>query len=390
MAVNNMTVIEGKHYRTGERVSLDIREGKIANVRLRHDHATHALPWVAPGLVDLQINGYGGRDFNTLPLTEQLVSDVARRLWREGVTSFFPTIITNSDESISSAMQTIARACAQHRDVARSVKGIHLEGPFISPEDGPRGAHSAEYVKAPDWELFQRWQEAAGGRIKIVTLSPEWPEACHFIEKCADSGVTVSIGHTAASAEQIREAVAAGATLSTHFGNGAHLMLPRHPNYLWEQLAQDELWTCVIADGFHLPESVLKTVLKVKKEQALLVSDAVSLSGLPPGEYETHVGGRVVLTPEGRLHTAADSRILAGSAQMLTWGVRHLVRSGLTDLAEAWEMGSVRPAHFMDLPSKRGLSPGAPADLVLFKFDEDEMTILQTIQAGKDVFTQFT
>ena len=142
-----------------------------------------------------------------------------------------------------------------------------------------------------------------------------------FIEKCAGAGVTVSIGHTGASPEQIREAVKAGATMSTHLGNGAHVQLRRHPNYLWEQLAHDELSACIIADGFHLPDAVMKVFLRVKGPRAMLVSDAVYLSGLAPGTYETHIGGKVVLTPEGRLHLAGNPDLLAGATETLAGGV---------------------------------------------------------------------
>jgi N-acetylglucosamine-6-phosphate deacetylase len=174
--------------------------------------------------------------------------------------------------------------------------------------------------------------------------------------------------------------------MTTHFGNAAHLMLPRHPNYLWEQLAQDELWTCVIADGFHLPDQVLKVVMKVKGARAMLVSDAVSLSGMPPGQYATPVGGRVVLTREGRLHLAENEKLLAGSAQMLVRGVEHMVSSGLAGLAEAWQMASVRPAGFMGLPVAAGLDVGAPADLVLLRRDGNALRVEQTYKAGELVW----
>jgi N-acetylglucosamine-6-phosphate deacetylase len=308
-----------------------------------------------------------------------------RAIWRDGVTSCFPTVITNAPDAITAAMRTIAVACDRDPVTARGVAGVHLEGPFISPDDGARGAHPREYVRPPDWDLFRRWQEAAGGRIRILTMSPEWPGSAGFIARCAESGVTVSIGHTSATSEQIRDAVRAGARMSTHLGNAAHLMLPRHPNYLWEQLAQDELWTCVIADGFHLPDQVLKVVIRVKGERAMLVSDAVSLSGMPPGAYATPVGGRVVLTAQGRLHLAENDKLLAGSAQMLIRGIEHLIRSGLAGLAQAWDMASVRPAGFMGLPAAAGLTAGAPADLVLLRRQENLLRLEQTYKAGEAV-----
>jgi N-acetylglucosamine-6-phosphate deacetylase len=384
------TVVTALDYASGQLCTIKMSEGRIESkeaVDSGGDIDSTTL-YVAPGLVDLQINGYAGADFNQLPIPAGMTSQMSRSLWREGVTSYCPTVITNSPEAILEAMEAIDRDCQDDPDTERAVAGIHLEGPFISPEDGARGAHLAAAVMAPDWEWFSRWQEAAGGRIRILTLSPEWPGSDAFIARCTASGVTVSIGHTSASSVQIAGAVRAGARMSTHLGNGTHLSLPRHPNYIWEQLAQDELWSCVIADGFHLPDQVLKVVLKVKGPQALLVSDAVALCGMPPGHYDAAVGGRVTLTPEGKLHLAGNERLLAGSAQMLLRGIEHLSRRGLTDLANAWEMASVRPAAFMGWDTASGLAVGAPADLVVFRRSDEEgsLVVERTYKAGKLVY----
>lgn len=381
------TVIEGIHYATNQPISLSFENGYIREMQSLFKQKDASLPYIAPGLVDLQINGFRGFDFNTLPLSQELVEQCTQVLWEEGVTFYYPTIITNSDEAIEEAVKTISQACENNKMVDECVAGIHVEGPFISPEDGPRGAHGKDFVKAPDWELFQRWQEAANGRIKIMTMSPEWPDSAQFISKCAESGVIVSIGHTAATPEQIQSAVAAGARMSTHLGNGAHLMLPRHPNYLWEQLAQDDLSTCLVADGFHLPESLLKVAISAKGSKSMIVSDAVYLSGLEPGEYDTHIGGKVELTPEGRLHMRDNPKLLAGSVKMLKDGITHLTRKGLSNLDEAWNMASIRPAKLTDLPAKQGLAKGAPADLVVFNWEGEKVNIEQTYKSGNVVYS---
>jgi N-acetylglucosamine-6-phosphate deacetylase len=377
------------HYATGEAISIRIEKGLFQSFN-RLDAPEADLPRIAPGLVDLQINGFTGHDINALPPAGDTLQKMIRALWREGVTTCYPTVITNSPETITATMLTLARACDSDADTARGVGGIHLEGPFISPDDGARGAHDRRFVAPPDWEQFRRWQGAAGGRIRIVTMSPEWPQSADFITRCAQSGVTVSIGHTSATPAQIADAVRAGARMSTHLGNAAHLMLPRHPNYLWEQLAQDDLWACVIADGFHLPDQVLKVIMKVKGDRTMLVSDAVALAGMPPGPYTMPVGGKVVLTPQGRLHLAANENLLAGSAQMLLKGIEHLVRSRLATLAQAWDMASIRPASFMNLPTAGGLTPGAPADFVLFRRTADKIDLEATYKAGHAVFNRST
>lgn len=374
-------MIRGRHYRSGLGISLGFKNSVISTVGKGKGPA-----YIGPGLVDLQINGFRGFDFNTLPVPDDLPGRVTRELWTQGVTSFYATVITNAPDAIEACVHAIARACARDGDAAAGIAGIHLEGPFISPEDGPRGAHEKRHVTAPDWKKFQSWQKAAGGRIRLITMSPEWPSSAAFIRRCADSGVTVSVGHTAASVEQIRYAVAAGASMSTHLGNGCHLMLPRHPNYLWEQLAQDALAACVIADGFHLPDAVIKAIMRVKGPNAMLASDAVYLSGLKPGRYRTHIGGKVVLTDDGRLHLEKNPKLLAGSVQMLIRSVEHLIRSGLTDPGEAWEMASTRPAFAMRLAQGRGLEPNAPADLCMFDREADRITLLETWKSGRKVY----
>lgn len=374
----------GKHYRTGLPIEVGIREGRITAItELEVSPPVDCLPWLAPGLVDLQVNGGWGLDLNTAPLCPDTVVQLTRKLQSQGVTSYCPTLITNSSVRLAEAASVIAKAVRLNPDAAEGIVGIHLEGPFLSPEDGPRGAHPRQHIVPPDWEALTRWQEAAEGLIRIITLSPEWPGSASFIVQCCESGILVSIGHTAATSEQIREAVSAGAVMSTHLGNGAHLMLPRHPNYLWEQLAADELYGCMIADGHHLPLSVLAVILRMKRNRAILVSDAVSLSGMPPGSYHLHIGGDVVLTAEGRLHLAGQPELLAGSAMMLPDQVGYLVEAGLCGLPDAWDCASVHPARLLGLKQAAGLEVGAPADIVSFNIDGGKLSVLQCWKNGR-------
>src|SRR5687767_6042597 len=207
----------------------------------------------AAGLIDIQINGYDGVDFNAPSSnTEQIVS-ATRKLRRTGVSAFCPTIITESFDHMAQCVSNLVRAAGESPEFARAMLGVHVEGPYISPEDGPRGAHPKRHARPPDWAEFQRLQDAASGRIRIVTLSPEWSGAIDFIERATDSGVVAAIGHTAATPAQISDAARAGARLSTHLGNGSHAKIDRHPNYIWEQLANDDLWASFIVDGHHLP-----------------------------------------------------------------------------------------------------------------------------------------
>lgn len=380
------------HYESGVLVALTIADGKIAALEELPPQAAGEAEnplFIGPGFVDIQINGYAGRDFTSPPVSESRFAEVSRLLWKEGITTYYPTLVTHTPEAIAHSLRTIGDCCRHDRTAARAIAGIHLEGPFISPEDGARGVHGKAYVRPPDWDLFCTWQEAAEGRIKLLTLSPEWPQSDSFIRRCTASGVKVAIGHTAATPSQIRSAAEAGAQLSTHLGNGAHLLLPRHPNYIWDQLAEDRLWASVIADGFHLPDAVLKVMMKVKEERIFVTTDASFVSGLPPGDYETHAGGKVRLTREGRLHLAANPELLAGSAQMQTEVIKHLTRSKLVSFAAAWNMCSLRPARFVGIEAMKGLAAGAPADFVLFrKWADGSVRIVNTYKDGDLVYNE--
>jgi N-acetylglucosamine-6-phosphate deacetylase len=342
---------------------------------------------VAPGFLDLQINGYAGFDFNfgAWGGAGEVVTEVAPILdlaARAGTPLLCPTITTNGHEAMAAALRAIAAACARDRGVARAIPAVHVEGPWIAAEDGPRGAHPREHVRPPDRDEFQRFQEAADGRIRIVTLAPEAPGALPFIEHLAAEGVVVALGHTGASPETIREAVRAGARMSTHLGNGAHAMLQRHPNYIWEQLACDELDASVIADGFHLPPAVLKCIARVKGPQRLaLVSDAVSLGGLPPGRY---AGGVREVLPSGKV-VVADTPYLAGSGHLLNTCVANAVRFAALTLAEAVRCVSAVPARILGLDGRKGaLAPGYDADLTLFRLPaEGPLEIAATMRAGE-------
>jgi N-acetylglucosamine-6-phosphate deacetylase len=268
------------------------------------------------------------------------------------------------------------------------MEAFHVEGPYISPEDGPRGAHPQRWVRSPDLDEFRRFQDAARGNIRLVTLSPEWPEAPGFIENIVREGVAASIGHTRASAEQIAAAVSAGATLSTHIGNGAHSVLPRHPNYIWDQLADDRLAASFIVDGIHLPQSFLKVALRAKGlERSLLVTDAVMPAGCAPGFYQLGEV-EVELHADGSVRMRAGSR-LAGSALRMDHAIRNVLRLADFSLREAVAMATRNPARVGRIPCRqRGLATGERADLVRFRYDETtkEIEVLETYLSGKPVF----
>ncbi len=369
--------IEGIHYATSHVIRVGIHEGYIHSISdvdeaIQNEPDIKAvLPVLAPGLVDLQVNGYKGVDFNAPDLTPEKIQKVSSELLSLGVITYFPTLITGPSDRVSTSLKTLASS---------EIGGIHLEGPFISAEDGPRGAHPKKHCRLPDGDLVKKWQEEARGGIKIMTLAPELPGSLELIKICLDLGMVVALGHTAASGEDIRRAVDAGASLSTHLGNGAHAILPRHPNYIWEQLAEDGLFASMIADGFHLSPSVLKVFARTKGEKGILVSDSMVYAGMTPGNYDSPAAGRVCLTEEGKLHIQGNPGLLAGSASTLPRGVQHMAE--LIPFQKAWDMGSVNPSRLMNPDLGHGLRVGAPADLVLLQLLNGKMEVRSVCKRG--------
>ncbi len=371
------------HYATGQLIELQLQQDRLAALTdLSSEPIDLSAGWVAPALFDLQINGCAGISFNSPKLTLPDIQRVVAECRRHGIASFCPTLITAPAESLLHGFRTLRQACASDPELDRAMPCFHLEGPYISPEDGPRGAHPRAQVRPPTWEEFQRFQDAAGGRIRLVTLAPEIDGAVPFIERLTGSGVVVAIGHTAANRSQIQAAITAGARLSTHLGNGSHALLPRHENYIWEQLAADELWASVISDGHHLPPAVLKCLLRVKTPaRTVLTCDASSLAGLPPGryrewdqEFEVQPGGKVVVP---------GTSYLAGSGVFTDACLSQVLRHTGVSLQDALDMAGARPRQLLGLPPVE-LAPGAVADLVLFDWTPGQpFQVRATIVAGR-------
>lgn len=345
--------------------------------------------YIAPGWIDIQVNGFAGVDYCSPTAPQDQIARSIQALYSTGVTRFFPTVITGSFQAMTGALGNLARAKRGLPEGA-AIEGMHVEGPHISPEDGPRGAHPVEWVRQPDIEEYKRWQDAAEGAIKLVTVSPEWPGTPAYIEHLVRDGVAVSIGHMNAGAAQIQDAVQAGATLSTHLGNGAHKVLPRHPNYIWEQLAEDRLAASFIIDGIHLSRTFTKVALRAKGiERSILITDAVMPAGCPPGPYKLGVVD-VELSPDGSRVTLLGGTRLAGSVLRMDRGISNLIRThGLTP-AEAITMATRNPARIGRIAHRqRGLATGERADLVVFHIDADQNIVVEkTIVGGECVYSR--
>ena len=379
----NSMIIEGILYSTNKPVSIEISDGKIIGIKQTQKSTDGPQLIVAPGLVDIQINGYNGIDFSDPDLTAEDLKKIIKGLWEVGVTTILATVTTNGHEDLMSSFKALSNALTDP-DVSMSVPGYHLEGPYISPVQGFRGAHPEMYIRQPDLQEFKQYREAANNMIRLITVAPEFDGSIPLIRYCTDNDIVVSLGHHNGTAEQITAAVDAGASLSTHLGNGCANTIHRHNNPIWPQLAEDRLSASIITDGFHLNQEEVQTFYKVKGDElTILVSDAVDLAGLPPGEY-TRWGGTVVLTPDVVKFPAEN--VLAGAASPLSKCVGNMMRFTGCSLESAINMASRNPARLMGLDDIGEIQEGKRADLILFTMDDNEMDIRQTILNGDVVY----
>jgi len=377
---------EGIDALTGKAVELQIEQGRITGIK--PIKTSDRLPYLAAGFFDIQVNGYRGHGYSHENLCEESIRKIVTALDASGTTHHLPTLVTLPDERMVDNLQTIARAVKRNRDIGSAIAGIHIEGPYLSAEDGPRGAHDAAYIRDPDFAEFSRWQEAAEGLIRLITLAPERKGAIDFIQKVTAAGVVAAIGHSAAEAGLIAKAVEAGARMTTHLGNGSHSLLPRLKNYIWEQLADDRLAASIICDGFHLPPSVVKVFRRAKGlEQLILASDVAYYGGLAPGLYRFE-NTEVRVFEDGHLGLAGTD-FLAGAAHLLDRDIAGFMEFTGCSLAETLPLCTTNPARLLGVPqSGSKIEINAPADLVLFNYPQgaQRLEIIKTLRNGRTVF----
>lgn len=381
--MNNLVEIEATHYETGKPVRLEIRNGLIGSITEMPESEKCSNLYIAPGLIDNQINGYKGIDFSDTGLTTLKIRKAVETINRDGVTSFLPTIITGSHGNLLKCFRNLSTAM-KDEVVRYSVAGFHLEGPYISSEEGFYGCHPVAFIRKPSWHEFEQYQEAADGNIRLVTLSPELAGCIQFIDKCVRHNIVVAIGHSNATAEQINRAVAHGARLSTHLGNGCANLIDRHRNPLWPQLANDLLTPSIIADGHHLLPEEVQVFYKVKgPHNIILTSDVTHLIGMTPGRY-IFLGSEVVLTNEGLIENPVLN-CLAGASMPLRTGVGNAMKFTGCTLGEAVNMASGNIARIYSLSDRGSLTTGKRADLILFEMDGNAPIIKQVIVKGRMV-----
>lgn len=285
----------------------------------------------AIGYFDIQVNGYGGFDFNSNDLTLEQMHEACAMLQRDGVDGILATFVTDYIPQMRARIARIVRYRQQDPLIAQLIQGLHIEGPFINPLDGYRGAHFLNAVQPANVSDMELLLEAGAGLVRIVTLAPEADAGFTVTRLLAQRGVTVSAGHCNPSLEQLRGAIDAGLRMFTHLGNGCPMMLPRHDNIIQRALSlADSLWLCFIADGAHIPFFALRNYLRaVGLQRCLVVTDAIAPAGKGPGQYR--LGRWDLLIGEDLVARSPDGSHLIGSAVGMPRATRNLVEQvGLT------------------------------------------------------------
>jgi N-acetylglucosamine-6-phosphate deacetylase len=378
--------VEGIHYASGRPVRVIVVDGFISGI----DDLIPAtdpidLPYIAPGLIDNQVNGYANIDFSGDNLDSSGLLIAANAIWKEGVTSFIPTLITGSHEHLKRNFGILGKALDESELLRLSVPGFHLEGPYISPIEGFRGCHPSGFIRKPSEDELKEYQDASGKRIIQVTVAPEAKGAMEFIHYCHSTGLIVAMGHTNASASEVHMAADAGVRLSTHLGNGCANMIHRHHNPLWPQLDDDRLIPTIIADGHHLLPEEIRVFLRVKGHRnIILTSDVTYLAGMPAGKY-SFLGAEVLLTEDGMLLNE-EQNCLAGASFPLKRGVEKMMEFTGCSLEESIDMASANVARVYGFSDRGELLPGRRADMILFEVNDGRIKIEKTLIMGNPVF----
>jgi N-acetylglucosamine-6-phosphate deacetylase len=365
---------------------VEIQKHNISSVRMIGPTDSER-PFISPGFVDIQINGFAGVDFSDQNLDAQTAIGVLPAIWKTGVTSFCATLITDTIDRLERSFEILEEARKADTRFDATIPCYHLEGPYLSP-GGARGAHNPDLMRPPDWSEFLRLQKAAGGNIAIVTLAPELPGAREFIRFAHAAGVVVAIGHTDGAPEDIHKAIEAGAELSTHLGNGCPQYIHRHQNPVWAQIAAEGLQASLICDGFHLPADLVRTIYKAKGiDRCILVTDAIHAATLPPGRYSLS-GLEIELLPSGQV-LRSDRESMAGSTLTMNRAIPNFRKLASTSLQEALQAATTNPARLLrhDRVCVK-LEPGQPANLVVFRVETHSLHIETVLLRGEQVYAE--
>ena len=317
-----------------------------------------------PGLVDLQVEGYRGAEFPSPDLTKEDFVRLCRWIVESGTTAFLPTLHTVPEDLYKRNLSIIV-SMLDTEELGSRIPGVHIEGPFISPEDGARGAHNAEWVRKPDVEYLSRMIEWADGKIKLLTIAAELEGAEELTRYAVEKGITVSLGHQMADEDDIARLVSAGAKALTHLGNGVPQNLGRHRNPIWAGLANDDLSAMMITDGHHLPPAIVKTFIRTKGiGRCIVISDGSPLVGMPAGRYRAS-GNDAVLDASGRLYNPHTGYLVGSSSTMLQC-MNYLASLKLLSVEQLVKVGFYNPLKLI------GVAPDSIPQGPEIVFDEQQ------------------
>ena len=381
-------IIQGMEPGTGRVINVSIEGDSIESVKTIEIGSSHDFGgpgfYLCDGFFDPQVNGFAGVDFNGKDFTPERFHRAAYALAASGVTRFLPTLISASHERLMHQLGIIAEAIENDSLIRAMCPGVHLEGPYISPEDGPRGIHPRDSVRLPDWEEVERFQEACHSHLRCITLAPEMEGAIPFIEKAVEEGIVIGLGHTNAPSEILDQAFRAGARLSCHLGNGAHPFLPRHHNPIEKQLSMDGLMASLIVDGIHLPDYVVKNYVRAKGvERVLLATDSMAGAGASAGTY-TLGDLEVEVSPADRSARRVAASRLAGSTLTMDQAVTNVIQFAGVGLASAIQMAGKNGGRLFPEVRKE-IIVGGPADFVLFEYGK-KLVITSTWIGGEKMY----
>lgn len=379
----NSGSVTARFLRTGMPVKLTWEDGRITSVQPVAEAPETEHRWLAPPLVDLQVNGYAGVDFQQDTLTGEELLTAVRALRRDGCSRILFTLITDEWPTLLTRLRRARSLVTANEELRAAIVGWHLEGPFLSPEPGYCGAHDPAKMRDPTPALMDELRAAAGSDPVLLTLAPERAGSMESIQHAVGLGFKVSLGHTNASATQLRAAVAAGATGFTHLGNACPQQLDRHDNILWRVLDTPGLAVSLIPDTHHVSPALFRLLHRVLKPyQILHTTDAMAAGGVSR-KGDTPVAQSFTLGTM-RLEVSADGIVrqpgktnFAGSALTPVEGVRRATQMTGKPWQEMWLASSLRPAEFMGWTSE--FKVGQPADFCVITVGADASLQLSAI-----------
>ena len=372
--------IVARDYLTGEPRCLAWSEGRITRYAATASQRAPANVFLAPALFDPQINGYGGVDFQQDNLTADELLTAARCLRRDGCAGFLLTLITDDWEMLTKRLTHLKKLRDQCPELRRAIVGWHIEGPFISPEPGYRGAHEPTVMLDPTPKRIRQLRKLTGTDPVLLTMAPERKAAIKAIKLAVQLGFKVSLGHCNPSPEAIRQAVDAGATGFTHLGNGCPQELDRHDNILWRVLDTPELTPSLIPDGMHVRPAPFRLYHRgLAGRNFFYTTDAMSAGGAPPGTYR--LGKTELAVGEDQIVRKPGQTNFAGSALRPLEGVKRSAAMLGVPWTITWQRMSEAPARFMGLPA--GLVRGREATFCLVETNQKkEIKSVRTFVGG--------